>query len=115
MRSPGNVRFSDDCGLCAPERGERLRASAPLGSWKRTTLVAGLRLTGTTASMTIDSSINGSRFLDYVRRVLAPTLTPGDIVIIDNLSSHRSDDVRNAIEAVGASVRLFPPYSRTST
>jgi transposase len=92
-------------------RGERLRASAPLGSWKRTTFVAGLRLTGMTAPMVIDGSINGASFLDYVRRVLAPTLTPGDIVIIDNLSSHKSDDVRHAIEAVGASVRFLPPYS----
>jgi transposase len=92
-------------------RGERLRASAPLGSWKRTTFVAGLRLTGMTAPMTIDGSINGASFLDYVRRFLAPTLTPGDIVVIDNLSSHKSDDVRAAIEAVGASVRFLPPYS----
>jgi len=92
-------------------RGERLRASAPLGSWKRTTFVAGLRLTGITAPMAIDGSINGASFLDYVRHYLAPTLTPGDIVVIDNLSSHKSDDVRNAIEAVGASVRFLPPYS----
>jgi hypothetical protein len=92
-------------------RGERLRASAPLGSWKRTTFVAGLRLTGMTAPMAIDGSINGASFLDYVRRILAPTLAPGDIVIIDNLSSHKSDEVRSAIEAVGASVRFLPPYS----
>jgi transposase len=94
----------------APQ-GERLCAGAPLGSWKRTTFVAGLRLTGMTAPMIIDGSIKGASFLDYVRRVLAPTLTPGDIVIVDNLSSHKSDDVRNAIEAVGASVRFLPPYS----
>jgi transposase len=92
-------------------RGERLRAGIPLGSWKRTTFVAGLRLTGMTAPMVLDGSINGERFLDYVRRVLAPTLTPGDIVIIDNLSSHKSDAVRQAIEAVGANVRFLPPYS----
>ncbi len=61
--------------------------------------------------MVIDGSINGARFLDYVRRVLAPTLRPGDIVIIDNLSGHKSDEVREAIEAVGASVRFLPPYS----
>ena len=92
-------------------RGERLRASAPFGSWKRTTFVAGLRLTGMTAPMIIEGSINGASFLDYVRRYLAPTLTPGDIVVIDDLSSHKSDDVRDAIEAVGASVRFLPPYS----
>ncbi len=92
-------------------RGERLRAGIPLGHWKRTTFVAGLRLTGMIAPMTFDGSINGARFLDYVRRVLAPTLTPGDIVVIDNLSSHKSDEARKAIEAVGATVRFLPPYS----
>ncbi len=92
-------------------RGERLRAGIPLGHWKRTTFVAGLRLTGMTAPMVFDGSINGARFLDYVRRVLAPTLTPGEIVVIDNLSSHKSDAVREAIEAVGASVCFLPRYS----
>jgi len=92
-------------------RGERLRAGIPLGHWTRTTFVAGLRLTAMTAPMVIDGSINGARFLDYVRRVLAPTLTPGDTVIIDNLSSHKGDEVREAIEAVGASVRFLPRYS----
>lgn len=83
-------------------RGERLRAGIPLGNRKRTTFVAGLRLTGMTASMTLDGSINAARFLDYVRRILLPTLKPGDTVIIDNLSSHKSNEVREAIEAVGA-------------
>jgi transposase len=92
-------------------RGERLRAGVPLGHWKRSTFIAGLRLTGMTAPMIFDGSINGARFLDYVRSVLGPTLTPGDIVVIDNLSSHKSDEVRQAIEAVGASVCFLPPYS----
>jgi transposase len=92
-------------------RGERLRAGVPLGNRKRTTFVAGLRLTGMTASMTLEGSINAARFLDYVRRVLVPTLKPGDTVIIDNLSSHKSDEVREAIEAVGAKVVFLPPYS----
>jgi transposase len=92
-------------------RGERLRAGAPLGNRKKTTFVAGLRLTGMTAPMALDGSINGARFLDYVRRVLAPTLTPGDMVIIDNLTSHKSDEVGEAIEAVGATVCFLPPYS----
>ena len=92
-------------------RGERLRAGIPLGHWKRTTFVAGLRLTGMTAPMVVDGSINGARFVDYVRRILAPTLTPGDTVIIDNLSSHKSDEVREAIEAVGAGVCFLPRYS----
>jgi transposase len=92
-------------------RGERLRAGIPLGNRKRTTFVAGLRLTGMMAPLTLDGSINAARFLDYVRRVLVPTLNPGDTVIIDNLSSHKSDEVREAIEAVGAKVVFLPPYS----
>ena len=75
-------------------KGERLRVGIPHGHWKRTTFIAGLRSTGLTAPMVLDGSINGASFLDYVKRVLAPTLTPGDIVIADNLSSHKSDQVR---------------------
>ncbi len=92
-------------------RGERLRVGIPHGHWKRTTFIAGLRLTGLTAPMVLDGSINGTSFLDYVERVLAPTLTPGDTVIADNLSSHKSDQARQAIEAVGAKIRFLPPYS----
>jgi transposase len=61
--------------------------------------------------MTMDGSIDAARFLDYVRRILVPTLKPGDTVIVDNLSSHKSDEVREAIEAVGAKVLFLPPYS----
>ena len=61
--------------------------------------------------MILDGSINGARFLDHVRRILAPTLTPGGIVIIDNLSSHKRDEVRDAIEEVGATVCFLPPCS----
>jgi transposase len=64
-----------------------------------------------TAPMVFEGSINGARSPDYVRRVLAPTLTPGDIVVIDNLSSYKSDEVREAIAAVGATVCFLPPYS----
>ncbi len=92
-------------------RGERLRVGIPHGHWKRTTFIAGLRLTGLTAPMVLDGSINGASFLDYVKRVLAPTLTPGDTVIADNLSSHKSDQARQAIETVGAKIRFLPPYS----
>jgi transposase len=61
--------------------------------------------------MVLDGSINGTSFLDYVRRVLVPTLSPGDTVVADNLSSHKSDQVREAIEAAGATIRFLPPYS----
>jgi transposase len=94
----------------APE-GERLRVGIPHGHWKRTTFIAGLRLTGLTAPMALDGSINGASFLDYVKRILIPTLSPGDIVVADNLSSHKSDQVRKAIEAAGATIRFLPPYS----
>jgi len=94
----------------APE-GERLRVGIPHGHWKRTTFIAGLRLRGLTAPMAIDGSINGTSFLDYVKRVLVPTLTSGDIVVADNLSSDKSDQVREAIEAAGATLRFLPPYS----
>ncbi len=92
-------------------RGERLRAGIPHGHWKRTTFVAGLRLDGLTAPMMLDGSINSKIFLDYVTQRLVPTLAPGDTVIMDNLSSHKSDQIRQAIEAAGAKQLFLPPYS----
>ena len=92
-------------------RGERLRASVPHGHWKTTTFVGGLRLTGMTAPMVLDGPMTGAWFQAYVEQVLAPTLRPGDIVILDNLPAHKGAAARAAIEAVGASVRFLPPYS----
>jgi transposase len=92
-------------------RGQRLRAGIPHGHWKRTTFLAGLRLTGLTAPMALDGSITATTFLDYVKRILVPTLSPGDMVILDNLSSHKGDEVREAIEAAGARQLFLPPYS----
>ena len=92
-------------------RGVRLRAAVPHGHRKKTTLVAGLRLSGVTAPQLLDGSINGESFLEYVRQVLVPALAPGDIVVIDNLSSHKSHPVREAIEAAGAQLLFLPPYS----
>ena len=92
-------------------KGERLRAGVPHGHWKRTTFIAGLRLSGLSAPMVLDGSINGTSFLDYVKRVLVPTLSPGETVVADNLSSHKGDEVRKAIEAAGATIRFLPPYS----
>jgi transposase len=92
-------------------RGERLRMSVPHGHWKTTTFVGALRLTGMTAPMVLDRAMTGAWFLAYVEQVLVPTLTPGDIVIMDNLPAHKSAAVRRAIEAVGAELRLLPPYS----
>lgn len=97
------------CGR-AP-RGERLRAGIPHGHWKTTTFVAGLRLTGMVAPMVLDGPINRNAFQAYVEQVLVPELTPGDIVILDNLSSHKGPAVRAAIAAAGASLIYLPPYS----
>lgn len=85
--------------------------SLPHGHWRTTTFVAGLRLSGIDAPMLIDGPMNGEAFLAYVRRVLAPTLRPGDVVVMDNLGCHKSPKVREAIEAAGAELRLLPPYS----
>jgi transposase len=92
-------------------RGQRLVASVPHGHWKTSTFVAGLRTTGLTAPLVIDGAMNGDIFRAYVEQVLAPTLTAGDIVILDNLASHKVAGVREAIEARGASLVYLPPYS----
>jgi transposase len=92
-------------------RGERLKASVPHGHWMTTTFVGGLRLSGMTAPMVLDGPMTGDWFLAYVQQILVPTLRRGDIVILDNLSAHKRADVRQAIEAAGASLRFLPPYS----
>ncbi len=96
-------------GRC--RRGQRLRSAVPHGHWKTTTFIAGLRLTGIVAPMVLDGPINGRSFQTYVDRVLVPDLRPGDIVIMDNLGSHKGPGVQAAIEAAGATVRYLPPYS----
>ena len=92
-------------------RGERCRAAVPHGHWKTTTFTAGLRLSGMAAPMVLDGPMDGAAFLAYVRRVLVPELSPGDIVVMDNLPAHKVSGVREAIEAVGAELRYLPPYS----
>lgn len=89
----------------------RLVAKVPHGHWKTTTFLAALRTSGLTAPLVIDGAINGDLFLAYVRQQLVPTLCPGDIVIMDNLSSHKKAGVREAIEAAGAQLAYLPPYS----
>lgn len=92
-------------------RGQRLRAAIPHGHWKTTTFIAGLRISGMVAPMVLDGPINGELFQAYVDQVLVPELHPGDIVVMDNLGSHKGAGVREAIEAVGASLLYLPPYS----
>lgn len=92
-------------------RGERLIGRVPHGHWKTTTFLAALRHDGLAAPLVVDGAINGAIFLAYVQQQLAPTLQPGDLVILDNLSAHKVAGVRRAIEAVGARVVYLPPYS----
>jgi transposase len=92
-------------------KGERLRAGVPHGHWKTTTVVAGLRLTGIAAPWVLDGPINGHAFETYVEKVLVAELAPGDVVIMDNLSSHKGAKVREMIETAGASLVYLPPYS----
>ncbi len=88
-----------------------MRAYVPHGHWKTTTLVAGLRLTGIVAPLVLDGPINRIAFKAYVEQFLAPTLQPGDVVVMDNLSSHKSPEIRAIIEATGAKLMFLPPYS----
>jgi len=92
-------------------RGERLRMGYPHGHRKTTTLVAGLRLDGMVAPMVLDGPINGDWFEAYIRQILIPDLKAGDIVTMDNLSSHKRPAVQAMIEAAGAELRFLPPYS----
>lgn len=91
--------------------GRRLVDYAPHGHWQTTTFVAALRVDGLTAPLVMDGPINGEVFLEYVSSHLVPTLGRGDIVVMDNLSSHKVEGVREAIEAAGATVAYLPPYS----
>ena len=96
-------------GRC--RRGERLHAKVPHGHWKTLTFLAALRHDRIDAPVVIDGPINGQSFLAYVEQFLIPTLKPGDIVILDNLGSHKGEAVRKAIRAAGARLLFLPPYS----
>jgi transposase len=92
-------------------RGRRLVSYAPHGHWKTTTFVAALRQDGFTAPMVLDGAMDGKAFLAYVQQVLVPTLKEDDLVVMDNLASHKRAGVRESIEAVGARLLYLPPYS----
>ncbi len=92
-------------------KGERLRMGFPHGHRKTTTLVAGLRMAGMIAPIVLDGPITGDWFEAYVTKVLVPELRPGDVVIMDNLSSHKRASVRHRNDAAGATLRFLPPYS----
>jgi len=91
--------------------GERLVASVPHGHWKTMTFVAALRCDRIEAPWLLDGPINGEAFKTYVEKVLAPTLKPGDLVIMDNLGSHKGAAIRQAIRAARAKLFFLPKYS----
>jgi transposase len=92
-------------------RGERLVASVPHGHWNTTTFLAGLRNDRIVAPLVLDGPINGDAFRAYIEQFLAPTLASGDVVVADNLGSHKVAGVREAIEARGANLMFLPGYS----
>jgi transposase len=92
-------------------RGERLKGFAPDGRWHTLTFLAALRANAITAPCVVDGPINGIIFRSYVEQMLVPELRPGDIVVLDNLGSHRAQAIREAVLSVGARLAYLPPYS----
>jgi transposase len=92
-------------------RGKRVKGLAPHGHWKTTTFVAGLTATGFIAPLVIDGPMNRIIFTQYVRQFLVPELKHGDLVILDNLSSHKSAEIAALVRAAGARLLFLPPYS----
>jgi transposase len=116
---PAKLIFLDESGaktnltrLCgrAP-KGERAHASAPCGHWHTTTMMSSIRLDGSTACMALEGTTDTESFRAYVGQVLAPTLRPGDLVVMDNLSPHKSDPTLALIIQAGAQVLFLPAYS----
>jgi transposase len=91
--------------------GERCLGRAPYGHWKTTTFICALRTTGLVAPLVLDGPINGPAFRAWVEQMLAPELRPGDIVVLDNLGSHKVTGIAEAVQAAGAQLRYLPPYS----
>lgn len=92
-------------------KGQRLLAKVPHGHWKTTTLIAALGIGGIRCSMVVDGAVNADVFEAFVRQILVPQLRPGDVVVLDNLSSHKRAATRKLIEAAGAVLIFLPPYS----
>lgn len=116
---PDRLVFIDETGASTKlarlygraKRGQRCRSAVPHGHWLTTTFTAALRRNALTAPMTLNGPMNAAAFHAYIEQVLAPTLAPGDIVVMDNLPAHKGAAVRKAIEVCGASLFLLPPYS----
>lgn len=116
---PSRLIFVDETGTSTnmarlrgrARRGARLIGKVPHGHWKITTFVAGLRCDAVIAPFVIDKPMNSAIFKTYLEQCLVPALKQGDIVVMDNLSSHKSQQVRTIIEAAGAVLLYLPPYS----
>jgi transposase len=117
--APERLIFIDESGLSTKmarlrgwaAKGRRCRAAIPHGHWKTITFVGGLTLNGFVAPMLLDGPMDGECFLAWVEQMLAPTLRPGDLVVMDNLPAHKVAGVRQAIERRGARLLYLPPYS----
>ncbi len=116
---PHRLTFIDETGTTTRmtrlrgrcPKGQRLRSKAPFGHWKTQTFIAGLRCFGLTAPFVVDRPMNRCIFETYVETQLAPTLSKGDVVILDNLAAHKSPKAQAAIRARGAWMLFLPPYS----
>ena len=91
--------------------GKRAIDKTPSGHWCTTTMISSMRLDGSTACMVVDGATDKDVFKAYVQHILCPTLKPGDIVIMDNLSAHKNQEVKDLIESVDAEIWFLPPYS----
>ena len=92
-------------------RGKRLHASAPCGRWRTTTIIGSVRQDGSTAYMTIEGALNAEVFRSYIREILLPSLAPGDVLVMDNLSAHKDREALRLLEEAGVKVRFLPAYS----
>jgi transposase len=119
QREPGRLVFVDEtsiktnmCRLRGRSlRGERLKAAAPFGKWQTQTFIAGLRCDGLVAPWVVGGAMDGAAFATYIETQLAPTLNPGDVVILDNLNVHNSQRAADALAARGAWFLFLPKYS----
>lgn len=116
---PTRLVFLDETGVTnnllrrygRAQRGTRVHDHAPGARWQTSTFLAALRVTGLTAPGVFDGAIDGPSFLAYIEQILVPTLRPGDLVIADNLSTHKVAGIREAIARAGATICYLPPYS----
>ena len=116
---PAKLIFLDESGAKTnltrlrgrAQRGERVHAAVPHGHWQTTTMIGALRLEGSGVCVTLEGATDTESFQAYIREALCPTLRPGDVVVLDNLSPHKSEPTLELITQAGALVRFLPPYS----